>query len=382
MIALRLIKGHFLGFSLKVKAVIIFACLVVLWLIVGGVGPKKDESKIYPPVDIFVVEAKTLSETITGLGTLKAIEVVSLRPEVSGKVKKIDFIEGKAVSVGQLLFEIDDQKLRHQLLSRQAALQAVTVRFENAEKTCQRFKRLHGKKLVSDDEFDKANTEFEAAKADMDRLQQEVSFTAEQLGDTRIVAPIAGVISERMVDRGDYVNIGQELAIIYKDDKLEAVFNIPERYMGQVSISQPVEISVDAYRDRKFKGSITFISPAINEGTRNLLLKAGVANYEGLLKHGSFVNVAVTVDRREQRPVVPEESLVATRQGYLLFVLENDVVQVQDVQTGLRQNGLVEIVSGVEVGQKVVRSGHLRLSGGEKVTVVKGSDGGEIQPSL
>jgi membrane fusion protein (multidrug efflux system) len=382
MIGFRQIKEHFLGYSRRVQAVIIIACLVVVWLIVGGTGSKQDESKIYPPVEVFVVESKTLSDTITGLGTLKAIEVVSLRPEVSGQVKEIHFIEGKPVSVGQLLFEIDDQKLRHQLLSRQAALQASIARFENAEKTHQRFKRLHGKKLVSDDEFDKANADFEAARAEMDRLQQEVSFTAEQLSDTRIVAPIAGVISERMVDRGDYVNIGQELAIIYKDDKLEAVFNIPERYMGQVSISQPVEISVDAYRDRKFKGSITFISPAINEGTRNLLLKATVANNERLLKHGSFVNVAVTVDHREQRPVVPEESLVATRQGYLLFVLEDGVVRVQDVQTGLRQNGLVEVVSGVKVGQKVVRSGHLRLSGGEKVTVIKGSDGNGAQSSL
>ena len=213
------------------------------------------------------------------------------------------------------------------------------------------------------------------AVAEVDRLEAEVEFAMARLDDTLIRAPFEGLISERLVDAGDYAQAGDHLATLYRVSQMEITFTLPERFMGRVRAGQTVMVAVSAYPDRRFAGQVYFVSPQVDESTRDFLVKVTLENREGSLKPGCFGTAVVTLDVREQRPVIPEEALVATRQGYIVFVVQGDAARRREVHIGLRQAGLVEIREGLALGESVVRAGHMNLSDGAGVRVA--ADGGE-----
>ncbi|HRQ76166.1 MAG TPA: efflux RND transporter periplasmic adaptor subunit [Phycisphaerales bacterium] len=331
------------------------------------------------PVEVESVRSMTLLETVQGVGTLRATETVEIRPETAGRIRAIHFEEGGMVEQGQLLFELDDEKLMRQLAARRAALRVAEIRVTNAERTFGRFQRAAEQGAVTAEEFDRAREDLDAALAEQERTQAEVELAEAQISDMRLVAPFSGRISERHVDRGAYVSSGDHLATLYQVDPIEIGFSVPDRYIGRIQHGQDVHVLVAAHRDTPFSGHIHFISPAVDEATRTFRVRARIPNSDQRLLPGAFATASVTVDVREHRPVVSAESLVATRTGYIVFVIDNDRAERREVRTGLRENSMVEIIEGVEVGEQVVRTGHLRLSGGELVAVTSTDDPDQAQ---
>jgi len=323
------------------------------------------------PVNVQEVELRTLLDTVRGIGSLRAPEQVELRPRIAQNLVEIHFREGERVEAGAPLFTLDRAKLEKELAARRAELAAVRVDRDQARRRQERFAGL-AVGAVSRDERDRVETAFALAKVQVERLEAEVARVEENLAESRIVAPFAGIISECRVDRGDYLREGEHLATLYRVDRLEAVFHVPERQAGRIERGQEVVLRTDAHPDRTFAGEVVFTSPALEESTRDLLVKARVANGEGLLKPGLFITVDVVVERRADRPVVPESALVATRRGYLLFVVDKEgLARRREVETGLRQPGIVEIRKGVKKGERVVVAGTMNLAEGTPVAVEK-----------
>ena len=326
------------------------------------------------PVEVALVRAETLRETVRGIGTLRAAETVEIKPEIDGIISDIHFHEGGEVQEEQLLFSIDDRKLKHQLAARRATLEMARIRLADAQRRFNRMRELVERNVADRDEFDQAETDFRAATAEVGRMKAEVELVQARLDDTRLCAPFDGTISERRVDAGDYVRAGDHLATVYRISQMEIAFTLPERFMGRVRSRQELAVRVSAYPDRRFEGEVYFVSPQVDESTRDFLVKATVKNPEGLLKPGAFGTAVVTLDVRERRLVIPEEALVATRMGYLVFVVEDQTARRRDVQIGLRQAGVVEIREWLEPGERVVRTGHMNLSDGTRVRLIEGND--------
>ncbi len=334
----------------------------------AAAGSARERPRV--PVSLTSVESATLQETVFGVGTLLAAAQVEIVTEISARVRTIHFEEGSLVEEGDLLFELDDDRLQQQLAARLAALQAAEVRERNASRILERRLWLSERAAVAEEDRDQAQAELDTAVAEKQRLDAEVALIRRELRDTKIDAPFAGAVSDRFVDRGAYVSVGTPMARLYQIDPLEMNFYLPERHLGRVRRGQAVAIHVAAYPEEPFEGEIQFVSPAVDESTRQFLVKAAVSNEDLRLKPGGFATAIVTIGQREDRPVIPEESLVATRRGYMVFVIEDDVAVGRDVRTGLRQDGRVEITDGLEIGESVVREGHLRLSGGDAVQAV------------
>jgi len=309
------------------------------------------------PVEVAHVRAKTLRETIRGIGTLRAAETVEIKPEIDGFIRDIPFEEGGEVLEGQLLFSIDDRKLTHQLTASKAALEAARVRLADAKRRLDRMQELLERGSADQDELDETETESRAAAAEVSRMEAEVELDEARLDDASLMAPFDGIISERSVDVGDYVKAGDHLATLYRVSRMEIAFTVPERFMGRVQCQQNVMVRVSAYPDRQFDGEVYFVSPQVDESTRDFLVKA-----------------AVTLDVREGQPVIPEEALVATREGYMIFVVEDQAAKSRDVRIGLREMGWVEIREGLELGEQVVRLGQMNLSDGTRIRVVQSND--------
>lgn len=327
-------------------------------------------SKEPATVEISTVNSDQLRERVQGIGTFRALETVEIRPEIDGIVQSILFREAQAVQRGQLLFKLDDDILQHRLQARRAELDAARARLDLARKTHDRYQDTVKKGYVSVQEYDEKLSELHQTLAEVERLEAEIELIEEQIDDTTIAASFNGEISESLVDSGDYVEAGEHMATLYRIAALEIEFRLPERYVGKVRFGQPVEIMVAGYPDKNFRGNVDFVSPAVMENTRDFAVKAVVDNSEGFLKPGMFGRASVTVEVREDRPVIPEEALVAVRDGYIVFVVEAGTAHRRAVRIGLREPGRVEVRYGLAVGEKVVRRGHMRLTDGDPVTVI------------
>lgn len=356
------------------------ATLLLLLLTACG-GPAEKGGSEESPVRVQVATAteQEMVETVRGIGTLRALETVELRPETAGRVTRIPFPEGNRVAAGDLLFELDTRKLERELRARSAALEAAEARLENAERELGRIERLFTQKVATEDDRDQAATEVRAARAEVRRLESEVSLVRERLADMRIEAPFAGMITEARVDPGDFVAVGDRLATLYRIDALEIEFSVPERHSGRVTTGQQVDLRVSAWPDRSFSATTTFVSPGVSDDTRDFLVKARLANPDALLKPGTFATAVLTVGVHENALTIPEEALIATREGYMVFVVDDENrARRRSVEIGLRNPGRVQITDGLEAGERVVRTGHMRVADGSPLDIASldhGDDG-------
>lgn len=352
------------------------AATMLSTLLLAAVGCGGAESDAQPDgadrpparVDTVLVSARDIRETVSSTGTLRSVETVELRSEVAGPVRSIHFAEGERVQKGQLLVSIERVKIEDQLDAATAARAAQEARAELARATHRRVHTLYERGSASQEELDEAASDSEEAEAMLGQLDAEISLLEEQLADTEVRAPVDGRISLRLVDTGDLVQVGTPLATLYTLDPLEVVAQVPDRILDRVHLGQEVRARVSAFPDRVFTGTITFISPAVDEGSRMFPVKAEIANTDEVLKPGSFAAVAITLELREGRPMIPEECLVSTRQGYIVYVVVDGTARRRNVEIGLREPGIVEILSGLEVGETVVRAGQMTLSDGDPVT--------------
>ncbi len=326
-------------------------------------------------VEALAVETRSLTEAVRGIGTLVAKEQVEVRPEIAGRVVAVEFADGATVRRGAPLVRLDDRAIKAELAARRAEAAAVATRLANAERRHRRYESLPEAGAASRDERDTAETEYLAAQAEADRLAAEIARAEKRLADTVVAAPFTGEISESRVDVGDYVEESDWLATVYTSRMLEIALALPERHRARIAQGQRVEVKVAAHPDRVFLGKLSYIDPSIDVSTRSFLVKAEIVNDDEALTPGSFANAAVVLDVRENRAVVPERALVATRSGYIVFVVENDIARRREVEPGLREPGLVEIVSGLSPGEVVVTAGQMNLADGVPVAVLSTAPG-------
>ncbi len=337
-----------------------------------------------PAVETAKVVATELHQRVRGVGTLRTIQQVDLKPEQAGRLISVNFDEGGMVEQGQLLFELDGRKLQHQRASAQAALESAEARLLSERIRFRRARDLHERQAATDDELDQARADYDSAAADVRRLQAELSIIEEDIADTRIHAPFDGIISARRLDPGTYLTVGDVLATLYQIDPLEITFGVPERYTGRVRRGQPVELMVAAYPDEPFEGEVRYVSPSIERATRTFEVRARVANPDHRLKPGAFAAASVVIATREDRPVIPEEALIGTREGHMVFVVEEDEgseprAVARSVRIGLRQQDLIEIESGLEPGETIVRLGHMQVDDGDPVRVIEAHESGWLE---
>jgi membrane fusion protein, multidrug efflux system len=336
-----------------------------------------------PPVAVQIAPAvdMTLAETFRGVGTLKPIKSVEIRPEAAGRIKAVHFQEGGFVSRNKLLFEIEEQRQVQRLASIRAALDQAKTRLDNLRRNYDRIQTLFEQNLVSRDEHDRVKTELDSASSEVTRLEAQVDLAREDLGDTLIRAPFSGFISGRLADPGAFVSLGQVLAVVYQTDSLEISFMIPERYSAEVELGQEVLVEVSAYPGQRFRGQVNFVSPSVDESTRNFEVKAFIDNQDNRLRPGFFASAVLVLGYREAALVIPERSLVATRDGYLVFVADSEKEQVESrrVSIGARRPGIVEITEGLAPGEHVVVTGHMNLSHGFRISVAEEADHDWVQ---
>jgi membrane fusion protein (multidrug efflux system) len=310
----------------------------------------------FPPVQVIAVEARrqAVSETLSLPGTLVANEQVEIKAETDGVVEEINFAEGQRVAKGQMLVKLDETKLAAALAEAEANLKLSKANYERA-------KQLFHDKLISQQEFEQTSSTFAVNQAAVDLHRR-------QLKDARIYAPFTGIVGSRQISPGQVITRNTTLIWLVDLDTVKVEVKVPERYLRQLQIGQPLEFTVAAFPGEKFRGEVYFISPQIEESTRTALVKARIPNSEGKLRGGMFASLDLTLQLRDAAIVIPEPALMSNGDNFSVFVVdEQSNAQVRMIEVGLRLAGKAEVVKGLNPGEKVVVEGVQKLRPGAPV---------------
>ena len=328
----------------------------------GGGGPAA--------VEVGKVEALRIEDDAQAVGSVRAVQTVTMRPEVSGRIVKLGFVDGQRVRRGQLLAQLDDTLQRAQL--QQANAQAAIARTN-----LQRSRELQTQNFVSQSAVDQNAAALEVADA-------QVALAQAQLARLVVRAPFDGVAGIRSVSLGDYVKDGADIVNLEDRSRMWVDFRLPERYLGPVKPGLPVEITLDAMPGRTFAGKVEALDAQVDANGRSLLVRARIERPGPELKSGMFARSRVVFSVRERALMVPEEALVP--QGgkqFLILAVQaaaagasapsgkdngGGVALVSkriEAKLGVRQAGKVEILEGLAAGDLVVTAGQARVMRGD-----------------
>jgi RND family efflux transporter MFP subunit len=352
----------------------VVACAMILSaFLVSGCGQKDakvaDERTIN--VQTKTIETKSLRPFIETIGSLKAFEQVVVSSEIEGILKTANVEEGTFVSKGSLLATIEDRDYASELRRVEAALRQAEATRANAKAEYSRKETLYKEELVTRQQFDDVVTRLALAEAEVDRAKEALAIARERYSKTRILAPMAGFISEKKISQGEFVRNGTPLYVLVQIDPLKLLFTVSEKDIGKLKVSQDVQFLVDSYPGREFKGRVSIIYPTMDERTRTLQVEARAANPERLLKPGLFAKVILYTAESRDTVVVPVTSILYEGKSMKVYVVDGDRARLRNVKLGSKYDDLMEVVEGVKGGEVLVVAGQQNLAEGAKVNVAR-----------
>lgn len=355
-------------------------------------------------------QARDIQRIVESIGTLYPYEEAVISAEVEGKAQEVKFDLGDVVEQGAILVRINDEEARLQLAEGEAQLrqsleklglanegdtvkditQTPEVRRARAELTQaeQRFRRaksLFEQGIGPKVELDQATANYQALQAayetmtnqtrnmirEVERNRAAVELLRKKLRDTTVRAPFRALIKERQVSMGQIVRPNTSLFTLVKIDPIRLRLEIPERMAPWIKVNQSVQVSLEAFENRKFQGRIWRISPTVDMSKRTFVAEALIDNNAGELKPGSYARAKVPTSKTERVTVIPQRAVFYNLGSNKAFVVKNGVVEAREVKLGDRFETDVEILEGVEDGDTVALSQLARLDTGSKVKVAE-----------
>jgi RND family efflux transporter MFP subunit len=359
------------------------------------------------PIAVVTVQRDSVRRAVDVVGTLTAVDQVTVSSEADGTVREILADLGDRVKAGQVLVRLDNERQRYAYQQQQAALARTLAQYgaadpqhlpepestpdvgraraelAQAQSAFKRASELLKRELIAQQLFDDAEAELQTKRAGYEvALQNARNLRASILGseaatklsdrylrDTEIRAPFEGYVERRLVNLGELVKAQMPVMAIVRKDPLKVVAEIPERMAPWIDSGRPVDLHVDAYAGRTFTGSVTRISPAVNTSTRAFPFEAIVPNPDGALKPGTFARVHVESAKVDEVLTLPFAALQYRYGVNRVFVVNGDRLEMRELQVGERLGERIEVTSGVKPGERVAVTNVETLNGGERIVV-------------
>ena len=338
------------------------------------------------------VKLQELRRNVESVGSLFALEEVTVSSEVDGKVDEVLVDVGDRVERGQPLVNVSTIELKLALDQQRALYQQARARLgiteesddiknvpdaaevkkaaadlKEAEEAYKRSEQLLEKRLIPRQDFDQIDARVHSARAAYDLAVQSVQnlraqlpqykasveLAEKKLRDAVIRAPFKGQVKERVVSPGQYLKVQTPVMVIVSMDPLRVRLKIPETMAGLIQIGDRLLVTVDAYPNRAFSGKLSRINPSVDPQSRTFEVEALLENLEGLLKPGFFVKARIPSAKLDPGLVVPQDALQYSYGIYKVFLIQGDVLKEQEVKVGDLSAEQVEIVSGVKAGDMI-----------------------------
>ncbi len=333
----------------------------------GQIGKMLKTGKAFVPPPEAVASAKVeqvrWARTTPAIGTLVAARGVTLGAEVPGVVREVKFDSGGSVKRGDVLVRLDTSTEEAQLASALADASLAAVNLQRARE-------------LREGEAN-APADLDAARARAKQADAAVASLRASIAKKTIRAPFDGRIAIRQVELGQAVSPGTAIASLQSVTPIHADFWLPQQALATLKNGQRVVVRTDIFTDARWEGRITAVNPEVDVATRNVRVRATVANADGRLRPGMFANVDVRSSEARNVLVVPATAAIFAPYGDSVFVLEQQqggngpttVARQKFVRLGERRGDFVEVVSGLAAGEAVVSSGAFKLRNGMAVAV-------------
>jgi len=328
-----------------------------------------DQGKQFvPPPEVVTaaqVTASSWETLLTSVGSLEAVQGVTITSEITGKVAAIAFTAGDQVNTGNLLVQQD-------IAVEQAQLRAAESEAELARLEYNREKKLIEQSIIPQADLDRAQAKLTQALAQADNIRAVIARKT-------IRAPFAGRLGIRQINLGQVINDGQPIVTLQALDPIYVNFFLPQQDLARISTGLPVRVTTDALPDQIFTCAITAISPEVEAATRNVRVQATLANPEEKLRGGMYVNVAVVLPAQKEVQTIPATAVLYAPYSDSVFVIEDkkaengspagQVVRQQFVRLGEKRGDFVAVLSGLEGRETVVSTGAFKLRNGQEVKI-------------
>ncbi len=340
---------RYLGITLTVLTVLLFASCK---------QTGSNNGHTVPPVNvrIEVVAPETLEDVIQVAGTVKAIEDVNLSPEEGGVVKEWKVKKGQHVGKGDLIVVLKDDMLR-------ASWNAAQAQYQMAELNLQKQKNVYDEKGISELQFKTLQYTRDAAKANADLMKARWEHT-------QLRSPIDGVVDNTIPNEGDFAPPGIPLARVVNTSSMKIQAEVPEMYAGSFSLGVPASFTFDALPGDTLHGIATFVGSTVSAMNRTLQVEFVVSNVADKLKPEMVAKVRL-VRRTRANAVMVSENLVqlVDRDRMIVYVENGGKAQERRLKLGGRQGIKMEVLEGLNVGDRLIVSGQQKLIDGSPVIV-------------
>ncbi len=319
-----------------------------------------------PPqtVTAATVDRTEWETTLTAVGSLEAVQGVMVASELTGKVTRIAFESGAAVSAGQLLLQQD-------ISEESARLRAAESRALLARKDLKRAQTLFDQQVIPRADLDERKTRYDQAAAERDNIRAIIEKRT-------IRAPFSGRLGIRQVNLGEVLDSGQPIVSLQSLDPIFVNFRLPQQELGRLKPGLLVRAGDDAPNAAPIEGTITAVNPKVDPATRSISIQATVGNPQERLRPGMYVNVSVVLPARQTVLTIPATAVAYAPYSDSVYVIESredesgggqQILRQQFVQLGEKRGDFVVVRRGLEQGQTVVSTGVFKLRNGQRVVV-------------
>jgi membrane fusion protein, multidrug efflux system len=319
-----------------------------------------------PPEAVTTIVAKQEQWTsgMNGIGSVEAVQGVTVAADLPGTVAKIHLDSGKSVHEGDVLVELDTRQERAQLASLEAQRDLAKVNYD-------RYQELVRQGVISRQDYDKASADQRQTDANV----AEIKATIER---KTIRAPFSGILGIRKINLGEYLAAGAPIVSLQALNPIYVDFGVPQQNAGQVQVGRTVKVTREALAGQVFSGRVTALDSVIDSNTRNIQVQATLPNPGGKLRPGMFVQVDLNLGASQPAITLPASAISYAPYGDSVFVVTDlkdpkgnsyKGVRQQFVKVGPARGDQVAILSGLNPGDEVVSSGVFKLRNGAAVTV-------------
>lgn len=349
--------------------------LLGIGIALAGCSEKGAEKKFEaPPVPVQAAEVETRDVPLyfEAMGVIKPSHSAEVKPQVTGMIKAVHFVEGEWVEKGAMLYSIDNASYHSRVQEIQAHLEQNLSHTKNAKKKLARYRSLTQRDLISQMEWDELETQVALYESMIKADRARLALAELDLQHCQVLAPIAGFAGKTTLQEGNIAE-GQVLVTLTQTEPLSVDFAITERELQSIFTSAPlIKIYAAGSEECLTVGTMTFMDHEINPKTGMLAVSGTLSKTQKPIWPGQSVRVQVYFGKKENAMLVPTRAVKTNQDGHYLFAIKEDsTVELRPVKLGPEEMGQVIIEEGLEGASKVVIEGQLRLFPGSKVEEVR-----------
>ena len=323
-------------------------------------------------MEFAVMTPRELQQTIKVTGPLAPSVSAELSSQAGGKVEAVNAKPGDAVSEGDVLVTVDTENLTLQLRQIRSTAEATRANLEQSQSQLERTEELSRRGIASPSSVEQAQSGVAALRANLAALESQVAAAEIALKNATVIAPFSGIVASRSVEPGQIIGAGSTLMSIVDLSVMQMNGNASIGSGAVIEPGQTVNVDVDGITGRSFVGTVDRINPVATSGTRTIPVYILIDNDAQILRGGMFATGRIVVDDRQAAFAVPTEAVREDADGSYLLGIKDGVLARFDVETGATWNAgsLIEIVSGVAEGDRIVTAPLAELKIGDKIEIV------------